>query len=348
MAPTPNQRQGGDRGAYDGPRTVMLLLSKSDVESVMPNYDALVDLLEEAFMRRKGGAVIMPAKAWLADGQDADSRFFSAMTAFDKLGSWGAVCKWNSGAPSNTRRGLPYILGIVLLSDGETGEPLAALDSTSVTAVRTAAATAVAARHLARADTRTVAIIGCGVQGRTNATALPYVLPNLRTVRAYDVNHETVVRYSEFVASELDLECVACDSSEEAVAEADLIVTAAPIELRQDPLIRPEWLKRRAVVITLDYDSAIDADMVAAARRVFVDDVPQMHHLKSYGHFVEVRRDVHNLADAIAGCLPADDDTDQPTLCMMMGIAAEDLAATRAIYEAAREQGIGVDWSSLA
>ena len=135
----------------------MLLLSKSDVESVIPNYDVLIDLLEEAFKRRSGGTVIMPGKAWLTDGQDADSRFFSAMTAFDKSGSWGAVCKWNSGASSNTGRGLPYILGIVLLSDGETGEPLAALDSTSVTAVRTAAATGVAARYLARtrdADSR--------------------------------------------------------------------------------------------------------------------------------------------------------------------------------------------------
>lgn len=326
----------------------MLLLSKSDVESVIPNYDLLVDLLEDVFKRRSGGAVIMPPKVWLADGQGADSRFFSAMSAFDKSGRWGAVCKWNSGASSNTRRGLPYILGIVLLSDGETGEPLAAIDSTSVTAVRTAAATAVAARHLAPAKTRTLAIIGCGVQGRTNATALPYVLPDLTTVRAYDVDRETIGRYSEFVASELGLECVVCGSSEEAVAEADLIVTAAPIEMRPEPLVRPEWLKSRAVVITLDYDSAIDADMIAAARRVFVDDIPQMHHLKSHGHFIGIHRDVHDLADAIVGCLPEDDnDTDQPTLCMTMGIAAEDLAVARSIYEEARKRRIGVDWSSL-
>jgi ornithine cyclodeaminase/alanine dehydrogenase len=327
----------------------MLLLSKSDVQSVIPNYDVLIDLLEEAFKRRSGGAVIMPAKAWLTDGQDADSRFFSAMTAFDKSGKWGAVCKWNSGASSNTRRGLPYILGIVLLSDGETGEPLAAIDSTSVTAVRTAAATGVAARYLARPETRTLAMIGCGVQGRTNATALPHVLPGLTTVRAYDANREAAAHYAEFVASELGLECRVCGSSEEAVAEADLIVTAAPIELRPEPLVRPQWLKSRAVVITLDYDSAIDANMVAAAKHVFVDDIPQMHHLKSHGHFIEIHRDVHELADAIIGRLPADEeDTDQPTLCMLMGIAAEDLAAARSIYEKARGQGIGVDWNSLA
>jgi ornithine cyclodeaminase/alanine dehydrogenase-like protein (mu-crystallin family) len=327
----------------------MLLLSKSDVESVIPNYDVLIDLLEEAFKRRNGGAVIMPAKAWLADGQEDESRFFSAMTAFDKAGTWGAVCKWNFGASSNTRRGLPYILGIILLSDGETGEPLAAIDSTSVTSIRTAAATGVAARHLARPGTRTLAIIGCGVEGRTNATSLPYVLPELSTIRAYDINRETLARYAEFVGSELGLECVPCGSSEEAVAGADLIVTAAPIQLGREPLVRPEWLKSGAVVITLDYDSAIGADMFAAAQRVFVDDIPQMHHLKSYGHFVEVHSDVYDLADAIAGNVPDDDgDTDRPTVCMTMGIAAEDLAVGRSIYEKAREQGIGVDWSSLA
>ena len=118
------------------------------------------------------------------------------MTAFDKAGQWGAVCKWNFGASSNTRRGLPYILGLILLSDGETGETLAAIDSTSVTSVRTAAATAVAARHLARAGTRTLAIIGCCVEARTNATSLPYVLPELSTIRAYDINRETLDRCS--------------------------------------------------------------------------------------------------------------------------------------------------------
>jgi ornithine cyclodeaminase/alanine dehydrogenase len=328
---------------------MMLLLSKSDVESVMPNYDVLVDLLEEAFKRRSGGAVVMPGKAWLTDGQDSDSRFFSAMTAFDKSGTWGAVCKWNSGSSSNAARGLPYILGIVLLSDGETGEPLAAIDSTSVTAVRTAAATGVAARHLAPVGTRTLAMIGCGVQGRTNASALPYVLPELKSIRAYDANPEAAGRYSKFVESELGLECRVCGSSEEAVTEAELVVTAAPIELRPEPLVRPEWLKSRAVVITLDYDSAIDADMVAAAKRVFVDDIPQMHHLKSHGHFLDIHRDVHELADAILGRLPeGEEDTHQPSLCMLMGIAAEDLAAARSIYEKAREQGIGVDWNSLA
>jgi ornithine cyclodeaminase/alanine dehydrogenase-like protein (mu-crystallin family) len=73
-----------------------------------------------------------------------------------------------------------------------------------------------------------------------------------------------------------------------------------------------------------------------------------MHHLKSYGHFTEIHRDVHELADAILGRLPEDEEeTDQPTLCMLMGIAAEDLAAARSIYEKAREQGIGVGWNSL-
>ena len=89
--------------------------------------------------------------------------------------------------------------------------------------------------------------------------------------------------------------------------------------------------------------------MIAAAKRVFVDDIPQMQHLKSHGHFIDIHRDVHELADAVLGRLPQDEEeTDRPTLCMLMGIAAEDLAAARSIYEKAREQGMGVDWNSLA
>lgn len=97
--------------------------------------------------------------------------------------------KWVSGYPENHKRGLPYISGLLILNDEETGIPLAVMDCTWITAMRTGAATAVAAKHLARPESETVGILGCGVQGRSNLEALHVLFP-LKQVVAYDTNPE--------------------------------------------------------------------------------------------------------------------------------------------------------------
>src|SRR5262249_208631 len=147
--------------------------------------------------REKGqGRVEMPPKPAIHPGPPGSDNFIHAMPAsIPALGAAGV--KWVSGFPGNQKRALPYISGILILNDPETGLPSAVMAATWITARRPGAATAVAARFLARREAATFGVLGCGVQARTNLEALAVVLPALEEVRAYDIHPERAGRYCE-------------------------------------------------------------------------------------------------------------------------------------------------------
>ena len=146
----------------------LLYLSRADVESVDLDVSTIIDLLEKAFHEKGEGKVEMPPKPGIHTQQDA---FIHAMPAYiPSLKSAGI--KWVSGYPQNQERGLPYITGLLVLNDVETGIPYAVMDCVWITAYRTGAATALAAKYLARPESEVAGILACGVQGRTNLEAL--------------------------------------------------------------------------------------------------------------------------------------------------------------------------------
>ncbi|HDJ04723.1 MAG TPA: ornithine cyclodeaminase family protein, partial [Candidatus Bathyarchaeota archaeon] len=170
----------------------VLYLSRSDVEKVDLKMEEIIRVVEEAFREKGLGRVEMPPKPGIHPKKDS---FIHAMPAYiPKMDAAGI--KWVGGFPENYKHGLPYITGLLILNDPETGVPLSVMDCTWITAKRTGAATAVAAKYLARKDSRVFGIIGCGVQGRSNLEALMAVF-NLEEVRAYDINRENLKRYVE-------------------------------------------------------------------------------------------------------------------------------------------------------
>jgi len=143
----------------------------------------IINAVEEAFREKRYGRVEMPPKPGV---HPQNNSFIHAMPAYiPKLRSAGV--KWVSGFPENYKLGLPYITGLLILNDPKTGVPICVMDCTWITAMRTGAATAMAAKYLARKDSETLGILGCGVQGRSNLEALSVVLGNLRRVKAYDI-----------------------------------------------------------------------------------------------------------------------------------------------------------------
>src|SRR5574341_2260051 len=145
-----------------------LYLSRESVEQVDLDMATIIQLLERAFQEKGAGRVEMPPKPGIHTQPDA---FIHAMPAYiPALRSAGI--KWVSGYPANQGRGLPYITGLLVLNDVDTGIPLAVMDCSWITAYRTGAATALAARYLARPDSQIAGILACGVQGRTNLEAL--------------------------------------------------------------------------------------------------------------------------------------------------------------------------------
>ena len=184
----------------------ILYLSAADVTAAGPDLPTIIGLLETAFREKGEGRVEMPPKPGIHPRGDA---FIHAMPAYiPALRSAGV--KWVSGYPENQARGLPYISGLLILNDVDTGIPLAVMDCTWITAYRTAAASALSARYLARPESETVGILACGVQGRTNLEAMTTIFP-VRRACVYDVAPATQRRFVEEMSARLGIEIISAD-----------------------------------------------------------------------------------------------------------------------------------------
>src|SRR5512138_2081505 len=190
----------------------ILYLSRADVEKVNLPMQQIIDLLEVAFREKGNGRVEMPPKPGIHTMPDA---FIHAMPAFiPSMRSAGI--KWVSGYPENFKRGLPYISGLMILNDVETGIPYAVMDCAWITAMRTGAASALSAKYLARPSSETVGILACGVQGRTNLEALACLFP-VKRAYAYDVLPDVQGKFIAEMKSKFDFEIVGVKEPKQAV-----------------------------------------------------------------------------------------------------------------------------------
>ena len=314
----------------------LLYLSREDVEAVdLPMAD-IVAALEEMFREKGQGNVEMPPKPGIHTRPDA---FIHAMPAYiPSLEAAGM--KWVSGYPGNQARGLPYITGLLVLNDPLTGIPLAVMDATWITAMRTGAATALAARYLARPDSSTVAVLGCGVQGRSNAHALA-TLFELKKVRAFDPHPERVREYARDIQDQLGLEVVPAADPRDALRGADLVVTAGPILKNPDPAIAADWLEPGGFASAVDFDSYWQGAALEQADKIATDDLAQMEYYRGEGYFGQTPPAYADMGEFAAGLKPGREREDERIIAMNLGIALEDMAAGIRVYRAAVEGGIG-------
>lgn len=314
----------------------VLYLSRADVERVALPMSTILAALEEMFREKGEGRVEMPPKPGIHPRPDA---FLHAMPAYiPALGAAGM--KWVAGYPENPARGLPYITGLLILNDPETGVPLAVMDCTWITAMRTGAATAVAAKHLARPESATVGILACGVQGRSNLEALAELFP-LRRVRAYDVRREVATRFAEEAGTRFGLAVEVVDTPRAAVEGLDLVVTSGPIRRHPTPAIEAGWLAPGAFASAVDFDSYFQGSALREADRIVTDDLAQMEYYRTVGYFAETPPADSELGEIVCGRKPGRRDADERVICLNLGIALDDMATAIRIYQRARELGIG-------
>src|SRR5512141_2108669 len=225
----------------------ILYLSRAEVERANLSMKEIIGLLEKAFLEKGRGNVEMPPKPGIHTMPDA---FIHAMPAYIPSMKSAGI-KWVSGYPENFRSGLPYISGLLILNDAETGIPYAVMDCTWITAYRTGAATALAAKYLARPESATAAILACGVQGRTNLEALACTFP-VKRAYAYDIRADARARYVDEMSAKLGIEVIGVKEPREAVEQADLIVTSGPILKHPTPTIEPGWIQPGAFASAVD------------------------------------------------------------------------------------------------
>ena len=314
----------------------LLYLSRLDVEKADLQMHTIIDLLEQAFKQKGKGQVEMPPKPGIHTMPDA---FIHAMPAY--IPSMKAAgLKWVSGYPQNQARGLPYISGLLILNDVETGIPYAVMDCSWITAFRTGAATALAAKYLARPESETVAILACGVQGRTNLEALACLF-KIRKVLAFDVLPDQQNRFISEMSAKLGLDISGVTDPRQAASQADIVVTSGPILKHPLATIDKDWLRPGTFASAVDFDSYFRAGALAQMDRISTDDFAQFYYYKSVGYFQQTPDPYADLGEIVTLHKPGRENPNQRILAINLGLALDDMAVAPTIYKIAKVKGLG-------
>lgn len=314
----------------------LLYLSKKEVEDINLPMADIITAVEGMFKEKGEGRVEMPPKPGIHPRPDA---FIHAMPAYiPSLEAAGM--KWVSGFPENPAKGLPYISGLVVLNSPETGLPIAVMDSVWITAKRTGAATAVAAKYLARKKSETVGIVACGVQGRSNLEALACIFP-LKKVKAFDLYPEITQKYADEMKKKHGVDVEPVDTAWEAVSSSDIVVTSGPILKNPSPTIDAGWLAEGGFACALDFDSYWKGAALREADKLATDDIPQLDYYRTAGYFKETPQPYADLGEIIAGKKPGREKHEERIITLNLGLALEDMATAILIYETALKKGIG-------
>jgi len=315
----------------------LLYLSQEDVIKTGVTMADVIDSLEIAFREKGEGNTEMPPKPGIHPG--GDDNFIHAMPAFiPALKSAGI--KWVSAFVDNLEKGLPYISGLVILNDAETGLPLSVMDGVWMTAMRTGAATALSARYLARPESSTVGVLGCGVQGRTNLEALTVLFP-VKTVKAFDTNADAVDAYKTDAEARLKVTVEPVKTPQEAVTGCDMVVTAGPLLKNPHATIRKGWLDQGAFASLVDFESYWHADALGEVDRFCTDDTPQIKHYQTLGYFKNIPPIHADLGELVTGQKAGRETDEQRTMTANLGLAIDDMAVAPLIYRKAKAKGIG-------
>jgi alanine dehydrogenase len=319
-----------------------LLLTRGEVVELL-TLDECIAAVEAGFRRQAEGGAVGPGVL----GLPVPDGGFHIKAAGLRLARFYVAAKINANFPDNmARRGLPTIQGVVVLSDGETGLPLALIDSMEITALRTGAATAVAARYLARPEAHVATIVGCGRQGRIQLAALARVRP-LERVHAVDADPGLAARFAREMSAQLGLDVRPAASAAEAAPGSDIFVTCTP---SRRPLLHRVDVRPGAFVAAVGADNEHKQELepaLMAAATIVVDSLEQcaaigdLHHALASGA-VSIGQVHAELSEVVAGRKPGRRSAEEITIFDSSGVAIEDVAAAAAVYEKAVAAGRGV------
>ena len=317
------------------------ILRRSEIAALMTPA-AYLDAVEIAFRSYATGNATVPAPMHIA-ARDGGFHVKGASVTLDR--PYVAV-KLNGNFPANRERiGLPTIQGALLLCDGSNGSVLAVMDSIEITSRRTAAATALAARYLARDDARSIAICGCGDQGRAQLTALAAILP-LRCAKVWDIDFGCAHQFARDMRQSLEFEIIAVAALPDATRDSDIVVTATPAKsafLRRDCVSPGTFIA--AVGADSPHKSEVAAELMAASK-IVVDVLSQAAVMGDLRHAIDAglmtEADVHAaLCDVVVGRKSGRTNRHEITLFDSTGVAIEDAASAARIYERAIAQDVG-------
>jgi ornithine cyclodeaminase/alanine dehydrogenase len=317
------------------------LLSRSEVADLL-SIEEYIAAVERVFQLYGEGKTQPPGIL----GVNAHDGGFHIKAGLLELDRSFFAAKINANFPQNAKRfGLPLIQGAVFLADAQNGYPLAIMDSMEITIRRTGAATAVAAKYLARLDSKSILVCGCGNQGRVSVQALSKIF-SLEQVFAYDIDDSRAQRFANELSAELKIAVETTSDLAEAMKRSDICVTCTPSTRF---FLKQEYAQPGTFIAAVGADSEAKQELepaLLAQNKTVVDIVDQcasigeLHHAIASGLMTE--QSVHaELGEVVAGIKPGRTSSDEIIIFDSTGMALQDVITAATVYKKAVDKGIG-------
>jgi alanine dehydrogenase len=322
----------------------MLVLSEKQVQGLL-DIEELIEVLEEAHSQYSAGKAVMPVRLVvpLPQIQGRITNMPGYLSESKALGM-----KVVTYFQSNPEKGLPPILATLLLFSPDTGKVIATMDGSTITAVRTACASALATKALANRDTPVVGILGAGVQARAHIRALCRVR-NLSTIKIYSPSGMSSIAVKKELEPEISVPIEVANNPEETVRDSDLVVT---VTTAKEPVLRSDWLKPGAHINAVgshrpdtrevDGPTLARSKLVVDSREAVMTECGDI--LLAIKEKIITENHIHGeIGEVLAGKKAGRGSAGELTLYKSVGIAVQDVAAAHLVYRKAMEQKIGAD-----
>ena len=320
----------------------ILYLTSHDVEDAGASMALAIDCVEKVLALHDKGQVNLPSKVILDMDERRHGRI-NAMPAY--VGGDVHLCgiKWIAGFPNNpVRHNLPRANALVILNNADTGLPIAIMDGTRISALRTGAVTGVGAKYLARREAAVVGMIGAGVQSHTQLEALRCVLPDISRIKVFDIRSEAA---EAFAARYDDVTVTIVTGPEEAVRGADIVVTAT---VADEPIVKADWLEPGSLFAHVGSYQEEEEAVILRTDKVVVDIWEEVLHrgtpllARMFGEGkIGQERVWANIGEIINGSKPGRQHDSERIFYSPLGLGSEDVAFASAIYHNAVEKQVG-------
>jgi ornithine cyclodeaminase/alanine dehydrogenase-like protein (mu-crystallin family) len=315
----------------------ILFLSRQEVESLLTMREVF-DAVENVFKIIARGKDVQSEKAAI-EYSHGTARLTASLGYID-----GRVAgtKWHGMSQSNAAAGLPRLTALIVVNDPQTTSPIAVMDGTSITALRTGALAAIGAKYLAQDDSRTIAIIGCGIQGRSHLAAIKELF-SIEDVRAYDASPKSAMAFANEMKAKLQIAIEVKDDPKSAVENAEIIAMTTSA---QAPVVLENWISKGAYVAATSLFKDLDPTLSRKADKWVVG------HMKADKRIIsDMKRllaielsesDIYaDLTEIISGHKPARERREERIVFTHIGMGALDLAVASIAFNKAVHKNVG-------
>jgi len=328
----------------------VLFLSKNDVADLDLSPGQVISVIEKAFLEHSDGTYEMHPKIGVHPTGTHPANFIHAMPAYlHKLEACGL--KWVGGFVNNCKNDLPNVTGVQIYNDTKTGIPLAIMDCSYLTGLRTAAVSTIIAKVCASSRPGVLALVGCGFQGSVHLRFMTAFIPGINIVRLHDVREESMTLLKKQATEYFQGEIKLCNDNESCINNADIICTCTNGD---EQIIRKDWFKEGAFGVGIEGGCAYTAEALHQADKFIVDDIPLARYFDEIGkhRLTEDGRpdpefpggipDIYStIGDIISEKKKGRESDRERIIAIPIGMAICDIALAHLIYQSAIEKNVG-------